>query len=83
VARSPIPETSWHAIGTGAGGSDILFQNTGQVSVWDMDGTTRTGGGAVSPNAGRAGEWSGWADAEQPEAMPGTQDFAGYRIFLA
>jgi hypothetical protein len=51
-AITPIPEPSWHAIGTD-GGSDILFQNTsGQVSIWDMDGTTRTGGGAVSPNPG-------------------------------
>ena len=53
-AVTPIPGPSWHAIGTNAGGSDILFQNpsTGQVSVWDMDGTARTGGGPVTPIPG-------------------------------
>ena len=50
-AVSAIPGPSWHAIGTGGGGSDILFQNTsGQISIWEMDGTTRIGGG------GRAAE---------------------------
>ena len=50
---SPNPGTSWHAIGTGAGGSDILFQNTsGQASIWDMNGNTLTGGGPVSPSPG-------------------------------
>ena len=40
---SPNPGASWHAIGTGAGGSDILFQNTsGQSAIWEMDGNTRT-----------------------------------------
>ena len=36
--------------------SDILWQNgsTGQASVWEMDGNTRVGGGAVSPNPGPA-----------------------------
>ena len=52
-AVSAIPGPSWHAIGTGGGGSDILFQNTsGQISIWEMDGNTRIGGGAVSPNPG-------------------------------
>jgi FG-GAP-like repeat/FG-GAP repeat len=47
------PGLSWHAIGTGAGGSDILLQNTsGQATIWDMSGTTITGGGPVSPNPG-------------------------------
>jgi hypothetical protein len=48
------PGTSWHAIGTGAGGSDILFQNTstGQTSIWEMDGATKIGGGALTPNPG-------------------------------
>ena len=38
--------------------SDILWQNTstGQVSVWEMDGNTRIGGGAVSPSPGPSGE---------------------------
>ena len=50
---SPNPGTSWHAIGTGAGGSDILFQNTsGQASIWDMNGNTLIGGGPVSPSPG-------------------------------
>jgi hypothetical protein len=39
------PGLSWHAIGTGAGGSDILLQNTsGQVSIWEMHGNTIVGG---------------------------------------
>jgi hypothetical protein len=46
------PGPTWHAIGT-HGGSDILFQNTsGQISVWEMDGVTRTGGAIVSSNPG-------------------------------
>ncbi|HZZ25774.1 MAG TPA: VCBS repeat-containing protein [Roseiarcus sp.] len=50
---SPNPGTSWHAIGTGDGGSDILFQNTsGQTSIWDMNGNTLIDGGQVSPNPG-------------------------------
>ena len=33
--------------------SDILLQNTsGQASIWDMNGNTFVGGGAVSPNPG-------------------------------
>ena len=33
--------------------SDIFWQNTdGQASIWDMDGNTLVGGGAVSPNPG-------------------------------
>jgi hypothetical protein len=52
-AVSAIPGPSWHAIGTGGGGSDILFQNTsGQISIWEMDGNTRIGGEAVSANPG-------------------------------
>jgi hypothetical protein len=52
-AVSNNPGTSWHAIGTGAGGSDILFQNTsGQASIWEMDGATKIGGGGLSPNPG-------------------------------
>ena len=47
------PGLGWHAIGSGAGGSDILLQNTsGQATIWDMSGTTITGGGPVSPNPG-------------------------------
>jgi hypothetical protein len=47
------PATSWHAIGTGAGGSDILLQNTsGQTSIWEMHGNTIAGGGPVSSNPG-------------------------------
>jgi hypothetical protein len=35
------------------GFSDILWQNTdGQASIWDMNGNTLIGGGAVSPNPG-------------------------------
>ena len=33
--------------------SDILWQNTnGQAAIWEMNGTTLIGGGAVSPNPG-------------------------------
>ena len=43
------------------GGSDILLQNTsGQVSIWDMNGTTRSpAAGPSAPIPGRAGERSG------------------------
>ena len=51
VSANPGP--SWHAIGTGGGGSDILLQSTsGQAAIWDMSGTSIIGGGAVSLNAG-------------------------------
>ncbi|HEY3621963.1 MAG TPA: hypothetical protein VGL12_06130, partial [Roseiarcus sp.] len=51
------PGPSWHAIGTGDfngdGFSDIEWQNAnGQAAVWDMNGNTRTGGGAISPTPG-------------------------------
>ena len=50
---NPDPGPSWHAIGTGGSGSDILFQNTnGQTSIWDMNGNTLVGGGVVSVNPG-------------------------------
>ena len=55
IGGGPVanPGLSWHAIGTGAGGSDILLQNTsGQATIWDMNGNTITGGGAVIPNPG-------------------------------
>ena len=51
VSANPGP--SWHAIGTGGGGADILFQSTsGQTAIWDMNGTSIIGGGVVSPNPG-------------------------------
>ncbi len=47
------PGTSWHAIGTGAGGADILLQNvSGQTSIWEMNGNTIAGGGPVTPIPG-------------------------------
>ena len=50
---SANPGTNWHAIGTGAGGSDILLQNiSGQASIWEMSGDTITGGGPVTPAPG-------------------------------
>ena len=50
---SANPGTSWHAIGTGGGGSDILLQNTsGQASIWEMSGNSIVGGGPVSPSPG-------------------------------
>jgi uncharacterized repeat protein (TIGR03803 family) len=58
---TPNPGPSWKAIGTGDftdGGfaDDILWQNTstGQVSIWEMNGTSISGGGPVSPNPGTA-----------------------------
>ena len=54
AGRSAILGRAWQAVGTGDfnddGNSDILLQNTstGQVSVWEMDGNTRIGGGPVS-----------------------------------
>jgi hypothetical protein len=63
VSLSPGP--GWQAIGTsdfnGDGHSDILFQNTSSVAIWEMNGanvigggpgTTVSGGGLVSANAG-------------------------------
>jgi uncharacterized repeat protein (TIGR03803 family) len=54
-AVSVNPGTAWQAIGTGdftndGFSDDILFQNTntGQVSVWEMDGIDKIGGGAVA-----------------------------------
>lgn len=52
------PGPSWKAIGTGDfngdGLSDILFQNasTGQVAIWEMNGTNGIGGGVVSADPG-------------------------------
>jgi hypothetical protein len=52
-AVSANPGPNWHVIGTGAGGSDILLQNTnGQSSIWEMNGATIAGGGPVTPNPG-------------------------------
>jgi hypothetical protein len=48
------PGPSWQVIGTGDfnadGHSDILFQNafSGQVAIWEMNGTSVIGGGVVS-----------------------------------
>ena len=66
---SPNPGPAWQAIGTGdfnhdGHSDDILFQNTtsGQVSIWEMSGTTLIGGGAVSPNPGPAWRAVGTGD---------------------
>ncbi len=46
------PGSSWHAVGTGDfygnGYSDILWQNisTGEVYIWEIDGTKVIGGGS-------------------------------------
>ena len=44
--------------------SSILWQNTstGQASIWDMDGNTLVGGGAVSPNPGPSWKAIGTGD---------------------
>jgi uncharacterized repeat protein (TIGR03803 family) len=55
IGGGPVanPGTSWHAIGTGAGGSDILLQNvSGQTSIWEMSENTIAGGGPVTPIPG-------------------------------
>jgi hypothetical protein len=71
VAANPGP--SWHAIGTGAGGSDILFQNTsGQTSIWEMNGNTIAGGGLVGPNPGPSWRAIGltWIEGRSPGSHP-------------
>jgi ELWxxDGT repeat protein len=55
IGGGPVanPGTGGQAIGTGAGGSDILLQNaSGQASIWEMNGNTIAGGGPVTPNPG-------------------------------
>jgi hypothetical protein len=55
IGHAPVadPGPSVHAIGTGAGASDILLQNTnGQASIWGMNGTSIVGGGPMSINPG-------------------------------
>ena len=56
---TPNPGPNWKAIGTGdftgdGFADDILWQNTstGQVSIWEMNGTSISGGGPVSPDPG-------------------------------
>jgi ELWxxDGT repeat protein len=58
-AVTPNPGTAWQAIGSGdfdksGFADDILLQNknTGQVSIWEMNGSTLVGGGLVSANPG-------------------------------
>jgi hypothetical protein len=51
IGGGPVanPGLNWHAIGTGAGGSDILLQKvSGQTSIWEMDGNMIAGGGPVT-----------------------------------
>jgi hypothetical protein len=68
---SSDPGPSWKVVGTGDfngdGYSDILFQNTssGQVAIWEMDGTNVIGGGVLSADPG-----PGWKAV-------GTGDFNG------
>jgi hypothetical protein len=55
IGGGPVanPGTTWHAIGTGDDGADILLQNTsGQASVWEMSGNTIVGGGPADPSPG-------------------------------
>ena len=43
--------------------ADILWQNTsGQASIWDMNGNSLVGGGAVSPNPGPSWKAIGMGD---------------------
>ena len=66
---SPNPGPAWHAIGAGdftddGFSDDILWRNTssGQVSIWEMNRNTITGGGPVSPNPGPAWQAIGTGD---------------------
>jgi hypothetical protein len=44
---------SWHAVGIGGGGSDILLQSaSGQATIWEMNGNAIAGGGPVAANPG-------------------------------
>jgi uncharacterized repeat protein (TIGR03803 family) len=63
------PGPTWKAVGTGDfnhdGNADILWQNTvsGQASIWEMDGTTKIGGGpAGSVNPGPSWKAVGTGD---------------------
>jgi hypothetical protein len=57
-AVSPNPGPSWKLVGSGDfnndGHSDLLWQNTstGQVSIWEMNGTNIIGGGPLSVDPG-------------------------------
>ena len=68
---TPNPGPAWKAIGTGDfnkdGKSDILWQNanTGQVSIWEMNGNNLLGGGPVTPNPGTAWQAIGTGDFNQ------------------
>ncbi len=68
---SATPGPTWRAVGAGDfngdGKADVLLQNksTGQVSVWEMDGTTRIGGGAADPNPGPSWRAIGTGDFNQ------------------
>jgi hypothetical protein len=57
AALSKIANASYSVV-TRFDEGNILLQNTstGQASLWEMNGTTQTGGGLISPNSGL-----GWA----------------------
>ncbi len=65
---APIPgqpgRRSDRGISISDGDADILWQNTstGQVSIWEMQGNTKIGGGAVSVNPGTAWQAIGTGD---------------------
>ena len=62
-AGTSVVATTIYPRGAGGGGSGILFQNTdGQIAIWQMNGTTPIGGGAVNPNPGPAWQAIGTAD---------------------
>src|ERR1700722_553388 len=59
VHVQPLPPSNFN----GDLDSDILWQNSsGQASVWEMNGSTLIGGGAVSPNPGPACKAIGTGD---------------------
>jgi hypothetical protein len=63
----PNPGPSWKLVGTGDfngdGKSDLLWQNTsGQVAIWEMDGTNVIDSAKVGPNPGPSWKVVGTGD---------------------
>ena len=86
------PGPGWKAIGTGdftgAGSSDILFQNTssGQIAIWEMNGTNVIGGGTVNLDPGPSwhavGTNSGGSDIlfQNPNGQTAVWDMNGINV---
>ncbi len=64
---APNPGPGWNEIGAGDfnrdGHSDILWQSaSGQIAIWEMNGTNMIGGGTVSSNPGPSWKAVGTGD---------------------